>query len=393
MAKQKSGRKENGSGSIYFDNGKNKWFAEIRWKDKSGEIHRKRFSDKKQTVVKFKLENFKRQLIISDGNIKNSDVTFKEFSERWMNDILKKQLKPTSYNRKEVTLEHQVYPYIGSTPINQITHTDIQKMVNGLSDNGLSYSTVKKAYEAVNQCFRQYRIKTTSSYNPCEGIALPTNTRQNTADILFFNEEQRELIKQEAIRTYSNGKSVYRLGYSIILIMYTGMRIGELLALTWNDIDFDDGTITINKNAVVVKDENGNYKLVNQKSTKTASSCRVIPMTKMARTSLVELLKVTGNCDYVMSTRNNHQVSPRNINRMFHNILKQTGISQEYGAQCGVHTLRHTFASMLFGNGCSVKVVSDILGHSDTKITENIYIHLIQEQKVKAILDIDKYSN
>ena len=69
----------------------------------------------------------------------------------------------------------------------------------------------------------------------------------------------------------------------------------------------------------------------------------------------------------------------------------QTGIAKTEQDCCGVHTLRHTFASMLFQNGCDIKVVSEILGHSDTKITENIYIHVIQQQKVKAIQGIDKF--
>ncbi len=88
-------------------------------------------------------------------------------------------------------------------------------------------------------------------------------------------------------------------------------------------------------------------------------------------------------------------ILPSNINRMFHSVLIGAGIAKDKKDKehlCGVHVLRHTFASMLFENGCDVKVVSEILGHSDTKITENIYIHLLQKQKVKAIQDIDKYS-
>ncbi len=116
-------------------------------------------------------------------------------------------------------------------------------------------------------------------------------------------------------------------------------------------------------------------------------------MSEMTIKVLQELKKINGDKKYVMSTTSGNQVTPRNINRMFHSILKQTGIISDENNTYGVHTLRHTFASMLFQNGCDVKVVSDILGHSDTKITENIYIHVIQQQKVKAIQDIDKYSN
>ena len=78
------------------------------------------------------------------------------------------------------------------------------------------------------------------------------------------------------------------------------------------------------------------------------------------------------------------------LNENFHHILERAGIMGD-GRSYGVHTLRHTFASMLFQNGCSVKVVSELLGHSDTGITQNTYIHLINEQKVAAIGAIDSF--
>lgn len=128
MAKSKNSRKSNGSGSIYFDEKWNKWYAEIQWSDKSGERHRKKFSGIKQTVVKNKLEEFKKQLIIANGNMAQTDVTFKEFADYWMQSVLKNELKPSSFNRKEVTLEYQVYPYLGGIPMNQISHYDVQDM-------------------------------------------------------------------------------------------------------------------------------------------------------------------------------------------------------------------------------------------------------------------------
>ena len=96
-------------------------------------------------------------------------------------------------------MKHQVYPFLGNTPINQITHSDVQDMVNSLSEDGLSYSSVKKAYEAVNGCIKAYRIKSESSFNPCEGVRLPTNTQRDISSISFFDEEQRNKIKAEAV--------------------------------------------------------------------------------------------------------------------------------------------------------------------------------------------------
>lgn len=389
-------RNPNGNGSIFYDKSRQKWRAQIQWTDKAGEKHIKKFVGAKKTEVKNRLDEFRRQLLISNGNIANGSVSFQEFAEAWLTNTLRNKLKPTSYMRKEVTLNNQVYPLIGGIPIDQITHNDVQNMVNQLHNSGLSYSTVKKAYEAVNGCLREFRVKTGSAFNPCEGITLPVTAEKSVADIIFFNEDQRTLIKEEAVRKYKTGKSVYRLGHVIIVLMYTGLRIGELLALKWDDVDFTEKTITIDKNAVVSKvtdGEESHYVLINQQSTKTKSGRRVIPLSDIATQSLQEVYKITGENEFVVSSATGKQITPRNINRMFHSILLQTGIAKGTEDLCGVHTLRHTFASMLFMNGCEIKIVSELLGHADTKITENIYIHLIQKQKIKAIRDIDKYSD
>lgn len=389
-------RNSNGNGSIFYDEARKRWRAQIQWTDKAGERHNKKFVGAKKSEVKNRLDEFRRQLLISNGNISNGNVTFQEFAETWLTTSLRHKLKPTSYMRKEVTLVNQVYPHLGNIPIDQITHTDVQTMVNELIDSGLSYSTVKKAYEAVNGCLREYRIKTSSSFNPCEGITLPTTSERPVSDIVFFDEGQRPLIREEAVRKYKTGKPVYRLGHSIIVLMYTGLRIGELLALKWKDIDFVNKTITVNKNAVVSKVVDGDeshYVIINQPSTKTLSGDRIIPLSDIASQSLQEMHKITGNNEFVMSSNTGKQVSPRNINRMFHNILLKAGIASSADDFCGVHALRHTFASMLFMNGCEIKIVSELLGHADTKITENIYVHLIQKQKIKAIQDIDQYSD
>jgi len=396
MKKENRTRKSNGSGSIYFDEKGKKWLAEIQWTDKNGEKHRKKFSGQKQVVVKNKLEEFKKQLILSSGNISADSITFEEYADYWLRSELSGQLKPSSLMRKEVTLRNQVYPYIGNITMGNITRFDLNEMVKQLKNKNLSYSTIKKAVEAVNGCFKNYRINTGIQTNPCEGVMLPVNQKRDSSDIVFFNVEQYNAIEREAIRKYSNNQPVYRLGHAIVVLMYTGMRIGELIALTWNDVDFENREITISKNAVVAKvdlqNKNSHYEIINQDSTKTKSGIRVIPMTQKAFDSLKEIYKITGNQTFVLCSKNNRQISFRNINRMFHCILNKAGIDPKNGS-CGVHTLRHTFASMLFQNGCEVKVVSEILGHADTKITENIYIHLIKKQKVKAIQDIDKFTN
>ena len=154
---------------MYFLEKEGKWRAEISWKDNTGRLHRKSFQDKKQSEVKSKLAEFKKQLLLSNRNLNPHTESFRFFSDFWVENILKPKVKPLSYQRKVSTLEHQVYPYLGELDIGQISHTTVQEMINALSLSGLSYSTIKKALEVVNGCLRYYRVKTATSYNPCEG--------------------------------------------------------------------------------------------------------------------------------------------------------------------------------------------------------------------------------
>ena len=198
-------RRENRSGSIYYNEKTNRWFGEIQWTDKNGTTRRKNFSSDKRVTVKNKLESFKRKLAIDNGNFDGDNVLFEDFAIHWMNSSMANRLNPSSFSRKEVTLTHQVYPFIGKIPIIKITHADVQNMVNSLYEQGLSYSTIKKAYEAVAGCLKEYRIKNGVMFNPCEGITLPSNKQKDISNITFFDDNQREAIKREATRKYKWG--------------------------------------------------------------------------------------------------------------------------------------------------------------------------------------------
>ena len=404
MSKKSSGtRADSGQGTIYFSESRNCWIAEIHWSDNKGS-HRKTFRGKKKIAVQVKLDEFKKQLLLGSVSVQNADVPFRDFAEKWMKDKESNHLKPTSYDRKMVTLTNQVYPAIGMIPINKLTSEDIQQMVNDLRDDGKSYSTISKALQAVSGVTREYRIQTRQHFNPCEGVVLPENKKKNTSDIKFFSTEECQKIVAACGAKWSNGKYIYRLGQAIVLLLYTGMRIGELIALTWDDVDMEAKTINITRNAVVVRDRSANaktrYKTITQEGTKTGRS-RVIPLSSSALAALTILKDITGNQKYVAASETGTPVNVRNFERLFSQVLKRAGVkhpcadekSSSAESNCaGVHILRHTFASMLFANGAEVKIVSDVLGHSDTKTTENIYIHLIQEHKTKTIVDsLDKY--
>lgn len=391
-------RKDNGQGSMYFDEGKGYWYAEIQWKDSSGTKKRKKFSGKSKTAVKKKLDEFKKQLLLSGPDVGKKSVIFQDFAENWLNTKLKNSLKPTSFMRKKGTFQYQVYPHLGGIPIEEISSEDIQNMVNRLIKEGLSYSSIKKAFDNVNGCLREYRITTrkTSLYNPCEAVVLPEAKKHSDAEIVFYSAEEIPLIYNEATRKCKNGQPAYYHGLALVLLMFTGMRVGEALALEWNgDIDFTGRTISITKNVVMVENEKGadtKYILLEQNSAKTYSGSRVIPMSDNVYRILKALRSQNLNSNYVLSTRNGNKVNPRNLSRTLNSILKKLNMVEQDDWSGSLHALRHTFASMMFEAGAEVKMVSDILGHSNTKITENIYIHIIQKQRVKTVKSVDEYT-
>jgi site-specific recombinase XerD len=112
-------------------------------------------------------------------------------------------LKPKSLDALEVTLRSQIYPYIGKLQIGALTAKDIQSMINKLVDKGLSYSTIKKAYDAINPCFKLGVINEEVRKNPCLGVVLPSNLQRKKSDIKFFTQNEIDLIYEECQKSMS----------------------------------------------------------------------------------------------------------------------------------------------------------------------------------------------
>lgn len=386
----KSTRRDNGSGTLRKRKD-GRWQGSVQFGYKTnGKPNIKYVYGKTESEAKRKL----KELIKLSYTEKNSqdlfaNQTIEEYCNNWLTNVQSNVLKPSSYDRKEMTLEKQVYPLLGKISISQITFDDIQFMINELKKQNLSYSTIKKAYEAINGCFKYAIIKGDIDKNPCIGVTLPKTLKHQEGDIKFYTEEQIELLLKQSTIKYSNGKNKYRLGYGIQFLLYTGLRIGEALALTWEDVDFQNKTIKINKNLKQVKNrdnnEQGNYKIIIQNSTKTSSGSRIVPLNNKSIEALKYIKEITGQYEHVFSTETGNNVSGRTYDTMFRKIQENCGFAEIYG----VHALRHTFASLLFKKGVDVKTVSEILGHKDVSVTYNTYIHLIQEQKVSAMSLLD----
>lgn len=349
---------------------------------------------KTEAECKRKLKELIKQIHSTEYvNVQKQSV--KDYMESWLVNVKKNELKPKSYDRLEQTLTLDVYPNIGHLQLQSIKADDVQAMVNKLKNDGRALSTIKKAYEAVNACFKHGVIQKTVSANPAIGVTIPSKKLFPAKKIHFYTKEEAKQLIDQAMISWPNGTRRYPLGAFVPLLINTGMRMGELLALRWdNDVDLENKVLTIHNNLTFVKDRTGekNYKLLEQDSVKTdAGQDRSIPLNDQALEALLDLQKVTGEQTYVMTTRNGTHVSPRNIDRIFRRIATASGLPED--KIYGIHALRHTFATLLLTNNVDIKTVSDLLGHSDVTITYNTYIHVIKEQKKKAISTIPTLLN
>lgn len=280
---------------------------------------------------------------------------------------------------------------IGNFLLSQISHNDIQELLNKLIDSGASYSVIKKTYYALNAVFRYATLHEDIKKNPMLTIELPSKDKvAPQKNPRFFTEDELKLILAELNRNYKNGIKVYFYPDAYNLILNTGLRMGELLALKWSDVDFIKKEIHVHSNLseVALRDKQHRkigYTLKISNIPKTDAGNRIIDINNRALAAL-EKLKITNdkydNCEFVVCNKKGDALAPQQLERTFRRVLHNVGI-----LETGVHSLRHTFASLLLQNpNTSIREVSEILGHANPSITMNIYWHLIGDFRKKATI-------
>ena len=380
---KKNTKSPNGSHSVYKTKD-GKWVGQIViGKNENGTLKYKRFKSDKQYVVLEKIREFEQ------GFVRTKDATksyLEDFLDGYLFNVKKNILKPSSFDR-DVRTGNLIKKYIGNYTLEQLTTPFIQsELINKLKDDNYSYSTIHKVYVLLNECL-QYAVDTDKlDKNPCRLVKQPPKKMFEKKEIRWLSEDEIQLFKEQAVSKYKTGNDRYIYGLPISLIIYTGLRCGELAALKWSDIDFENKKIYVRKNIVSVYDyENSDKKTrkVNlQTSTKTSDG-RIIPLIKNAEDILNSIKSKYQkiNSDGFIINNSDKMVHVDTISDSYTNIAKTAGIENPLG----IHTLRHTFASLLSKKGVDIKIVSDILGHKDVAFTYNTYVHILEEQKTQAM--------
>lgn len=366
-------KRENGEGTITrLKNGTYMGRIFLGYKE-DGKPNRVSVYDKTKSEVVKKLQEL--ALSKAHGLKEPSSMPLGKWMTFWLENFKRLKLKPKTYEVYETQTQHNIIPILGDIPLKDLNTLHIQKYINDKSKT-LAPATVRKQFMILNSALEKAVVNEHITKNPCKHVELPV-LEQKEIKALTLNEENRfiEASKKDRLHTL------------FIVALDSGLRLGELLALTWNDIDLDKAEINVNKNIVHVKDYEGKSKNKNiltvQDNPKTRSSIRKVPIPRRSLLLLKEL-KAKTNTIIVFATKTGNYLNPRNVERSFVRIATKAGI-EGYN----VHSCRHTYATRLFEIGVSVNVVSKLLGHSKVSITTDVYISVIPSLKSDAVKALD----
>lgn len=372
-----------GIGSISYDSSKEQWVGQVETgRYSNGRVKFKRFYSSNQNDVLYKMKQFKESLVVVDAP--NDSIGVEEYFKSFLINVKKPKLKPASYTRDLCTWNNNVKPYIGGYYLHELSPSIIQnEMINVLLLKGLSHSTIHKAYVLTNEALKYAQRQSILKNNPCDLVDMPSKKIfTETKEIRFFNDDEINRFINTALNEKWH-RTDYNNGLAIVSLIYTGLRAGELIGLKWGDINFDDNYIKVRSNVAVIYDESGRH-VIEQSSTKTRKS-RIVHMTKSAYKYLTELYTIRSpkKNDYVFLCGGNRDLS--SLSSSYLAICNKAGIDNPQG----LHTLRHTFASLMIRKGVDIKIISEMLGHASVSFTYNTYVHLLEEEKAKTIQQLD----
>ncbi|NLI12846.1 MAG: tyrosine-type recombinase/integrase [Peptococcaceae bacterium] len=332
--------------------------------------------------VKEKRKNYQEHIKPRETSIPGPIKSAAGLFENWLKSGISDQVKLSTYENYYYCMQKYVIPFFRRTGNDRITKPSVAQFVKSIKDNiSLSESYKRKILSIFKTALREI-LKNSAEYSSIlETVKLPKI--ENAAVHIFSIKEQR-LVENAVLHSED------RRALGILLCFYTGIRLGELCALKWGDMDFEAGTMSIMRTVSRIKNiqqcENKTALLVG--TPKSQKSVRKIPLPGflLKLSDELKMYAKNENC-YVLSGANT-PIDPRTYQKLYKRILANAGVKNRK-----FHTIRHTFATRALELGVDIKTLSEILGHSNVSITLNVYSHSLMEQKKKAIDKLNEMHN
>lgn len=355
----------------------------------NGKQNRKSIYGKTRQEVSAKMTDLLNNL--QKGLITNpTEMTLNEWIDYYMLEYKKRFVKPTTYINYSAKVRNHIKPAIGHYKLKALRQDIIQKFVNSLTDKGLAPSTVIDVFKLLSNALETAVDDGLIVRNVADRVKLPKNPKPK---INVLTLEQQNAFVEQAKETY--------MGELFIFDLCTGMRLGELLGLKWNDIDFEKKQLKVTRTLRKVKDPDKPDEMWHLEfgTTKTEASERTIPLNETAIRILFDVQKqqivnkekasiAYEDDDLVFCTKLGRPLGPNNMLRTFNSICDKIGVSGLHP-----HCLRHTFATRGAENNVDVRVMQNFLGHVSIKQTADTYTHVLKDLKHNEILKLDSVVN
>ena len=299
-------------------------------------------------------------------------MIYSEWAGIWYRNYVQPYKKISTMQKYRDVLKKHVIPILGYVPVKALYGEIIQRFVCKLNES-YSSGTVNTVIAVLLKSLNDARLNGVISAGEVPAFHRPQKVLRRVE--CFNSKEQRSIEK------YILESKKKRL-FGIIICFYTGLRIGELLALEWSDVDLENGRLNVNKSCHYGRDVNGVYKRIVE-APKTESSDRIVPIPQ----ELTKYFKMmdTGDCLNVVS-HNGKPVPTRTYQAAFTSILKKLGIEN----RC-FHSIRHTFATRALESGMDVRTLSELMGHKNPSVTLSRYAHSLIEHKTLMMEKLVKY--
>ncbi len=343
---------------VYYRKRYGKWEYRISYKDIHGKYRQhSKGGFQTKSEAKIAAEKAEQSIRQNPEAIKNKDISLSDYLEQWINTYKLNNVAENTRLSLQTTLR-AVKLFFGQTQLRQITPTSYQNILNKMGEH-YRRSSLNKIHSTVKSCVNYAIQDRIIDYNFTSlAKVVSTVSEKDISEKYLELDEYQKLLKDLEEQSTSSFKHL-----QLLVIATTGIRWSESLGITWEDVDFDEQTISINKQWGTLIDSGF-------ETLKTTSSERIVPINQ----TVAEHLK------YYQK----HFWKDNDYNRVFPNFDRKnvaTLLKKIVGRNVHIHSLRHTFASFLIANDIDVMSVSKVLGHKNMEITLKTYAHLFDAKK------------